>query len=52
MTDVMVTIAAFLAGWIKYAQKAKDEQLAARDETIAFLKKEIIYLRQQMGDGK
>lgn len=41
MSDVMVTLAAFFAAWTKWAQKAKDEQLAARDETIAFLKKEL-----------
>ena len=37
MTDVMVTVAAFLAGWTKYAQKHKDDQLKARDDTIAYL---------------
>ena len=55
MQDVMITLAAFLAGWVKFAQKAKDEQLKARDETIEFLKKQITYLVGQMnnkGDGK
>ena len=55
MQDVMITLAAFLAGWVKFAQKAKDEQLKARDETIEFLKKQITYLADQLhgrGDGK
>ena len=53
MQDVMITLAAFLAGWVKFAQKAKDEQLKARDETIEFLKKQITYLvSQQLSKGK
>ena len=41
MSDVMVTAAAFLAGWTKYAQKHKDDQLKARDDTIAYLETEL-----------
>ena len=55
MQDVMITLAAFLAGWVKFAQKAKDEQLKARDETIEFLKKQITYMSELLrgkGDGK
>ena len=55
MQDVMITLAAFLAGWVKFAQKAKDEQLKSRDETIEFLKTQITYLQNQLnsrGDGK
>ena len=48
MQDVMITAAAFLAGWVKFAQKAKDEQLKSRDETITFLKEQITYLQNQL----
>jgi hypothetical protein len=47
MSDVLVTVAAFLAGWTKYAQKAKDEQLQSRDATIEFLQKQIKYLTDE-----
>ncbi len=50
MNDVLVTLAAFFAAWTKYAQKAKDEQLAARDETIAFLKRELEECRKSKMD--
>ena len=55
MNDVVVTIGAILAGIVAWRQKAKDEQLKARDETIDFLKKQITYLVSQLnqrGDGK
>lgn len=52
MSDVMVTIAAFFAGWTKYAQSAKDQQLADRDKHIAWLEKQLDALRdtvEQLG---
>ena len=52
MQDVMITLAAFLAGWVKFAQKAKDEQLKSRDETIEFLKQQITYLQNQLKEQK
>ena len=48
MQDVMITLAAFLAGWVKFAQKAKDEQIRSRDDTIEFLKTQITYLQNQL----
>ena len=48
MQDVMITLAAFLAGWVKFAQKAKDEQIKSRDDTITFLKEQITYLQEQI----
>ena len=59
MNDIMVTLAAVgsgaaavIAAWVRLAQKAKDEQLKARDETIEFLKKQITYLVSQLPKGK
>ena len=59
MNDIMVTLAALgsgtaaaIAGWVKFAQREKDQQLKARDETIEFLKKQITYLvSQQLPKG-
>ena len=51
MNDLMVTLGAVLAGIVAWRQKAKDEQLKARDETIEFLKKQITYLVGQLPKG-
>ena len=48
MNDLMVTLGAVLAGVVAWRQKAKDEQLKSRDETIEFLKLQITYLQNQL----
>lgn len=52
MNDFMVTLGAVLAGVVAWRQKAKDEQLKSRDETIEFLKQQITYLQNQLNKEK
>lgn len=48
MNDILTTVAALTAGIVAVKQKVKDEQIQARDETIAFLKSQIEYLQLQL----
>lgn len=52
MNDLMVTLGAVLAGVVAWRQKAKDQQLKSRDETIEFLKQQITYLQNQLNKDK
>ena len=48
MNDLMVTLGAVLAGVVAWRQKAKDEQIKSRDDTITFLKEQITYLQSMI----
>lgn len=50
MSDVMVTASALIGGVIAWRQKNKDEQLKARDDTIAFQQERIKYLQEQLAE--
>lgn len=51
MNDVMVTLGTATAALVAWRQKSKDEQIKARDETIEFLKSQIVYLQGQINDS-
>lgn len=47
MSDILITLGCILSGWTKYAQKHKDDQLRARDETIAYLEMQLRKCREE-----
>ena len=46
--DVLTTIGVSLSAIVAWRQNSKDIQISALNETISFLKNEIIYLRRKM----